>query len=94
MASVITPNERQRTKLMAFLRTCKGIYVGNEEKTLGFLEAILWMVRICTPCQVPFHTKCGRTPFAPILQWDIIPSSLSTTRLLLLADQCFGIVQK
>ena len=45
MPSVITLNERQRTKLMAFLRTCKGIYVGNEEKTLRFLSAILWLVR-------------------------------------------------
>lgn len=45
MTAVITLNERQRTKIMAFLRTCPGIYVGNEEKTLRFLEAILWMVR-------------------------------------------------
>ena len=45
MPSVITLNERQCTKLMAFLRTCKGIYVGNEEKPLRFLSAILWLVR-------------------------------------------------
>lgn len=30
---------------MDFLRTCKGIYVGNEEKTLRFLSALLWLVR-------------------------------------------------
>jgi transposase len=30
---------------MVFLRTCQGIYVGNEEKTLRFLTAILWLVR-------------------------------------------------
>jgi len=45
MSSVIRLNERQQTKLMAFLRTCQRIYVGNEAKTLRFLEAILWLVR-------------------------------------------------
>ena len=45
MSSVITLNENQRTKILAFLRTCRGIYVGQEAKTLRFVEAILWMVR-------------------------------------------------
>jgi transposase len=30
---------------MDFVRTCKRIYVGNEEKTLRFLEAIIWIAR-------------------------------------------------
>jgi transposase len=45
MSSVITLNEHQRTKIMAFLRTCRGIYAGQEEKTVRFLEAILWLMR-------------------------------------------------
>jgi len=45
MSSVITLNENQRTKMLAFLRTCRGIYVGQEAKTLRFVEAILWIVR-------------------------------------------------
>ena len=43
--SAITLNERQQRKIMSFLRSCRGIYVGNEEKTLRFIAAILWMVR-------------------------------------------------
>src|SRR5262249_23077624 len=43
--SAITLNEKQRSKLMSFLRSCSGIYVGNEEKTLRFIAAILWIVR-------------------------------------------------
>src|SRR4051812_36538968 len=38
-------SERQRSSIMSFLRTCAGIYVGNEEKTLLFIAAILWIVR-------------------------------------------------
>ena len=45
MSSVITLNAHQRTKIMAFLRTCRGIYAGQEEKTVRFLEAILWLMR-------------------------------------------------
>ena len=45
MTSVITLNEHQQTKIMAFLRTCCGIYVGQTEKTLRFKAAILWIVR-------------------------------------------------
>ena len=45
MSSVITLNETQQTKIMAFLRTCRGIYAGQAEKTLRFVAAILWMVR-------------------------------------------------
>ena len=38
-------SETQKSKIMSFLRTCSGIYVGNEAKTLHFMGAILWMVR-------------------------------------------------
>jgi transposase len=43
--SAVSLNERQRINIISFLRTCDGIYVGNEEKTLCFIEAILWIVR-------------------------------------------------
>ena len=43
--SAITLNERQSSKIMSFLRSCNGIYVGNAEKTLRFIAAILWIVR-------------------------------------------------
>jgi transposase len=47
--SAVTLTERQSRKLMEFLRTCKGIYVGNESKTLQFIAAILWIVRSGSP---------------------------------------------
>ena len=43
--SAISLNERQQSQIMVFLRSCNGIYVGNEEKTLRFIMAILWIVR-------------------------------------------------
>ena len=43
--TAVTVNERQRSKLMSFLHSCSGIYVGNESKTLRFIAAILWIVR-------------------------------------------------
>jgi transposase len=41
----ITLSDSQKSKIMSFLRTCRGIYVGNEAKTLRFIEAIVWIVR-------------------------------------------------
>lgn len=41
----ITLSSTQKSKIMSFLRTCSGIYVGNEAKTMRFIEAIVWMVR-------------------------------------------------
>ena len=38
-------SEIQNSKIMSFLRSCSRIYVGNEAKTLRFIEAIIWMVR-------------------------------------------------
>lgn len=43
--SAITLSETQKNKIMSFLCTCSGIYVGNEAKTLRFIEAIIWIVR-------------------------------------------------
>ena len=43
--SAIKLNETQKSKIMSFLRTCNGIYVGNDEKSLRFIEAIVWIVR-------------------------------------------------
>ena len=31
--SAIKLNKTQKSKIMSFLRTCSGIYVGNDEKT-------------------------------------------------------------
>src|SRR5690349_23879777 len=44
MAAILL-NESQQSKIMSFLRSCSGLYVGNEEKTLRFIAAILWIVR-------------------------------------------------
>jgi transposase len=38
-------SEIQKNKIMNFLRTCSGTYVGNETKTLRFISAIILMVR-------------------------------------------------
>jgi transposase len=43
--TAIKLSEIQKSKIMSFLGTCSGIYVGNEAKTVRFIEAILWMVR-------------------------------------------------
>ena len=43
--TAISLSESQKNKIMNFLRTCSGIYVGNEAKTLRFIEGILWIVR-------------------------------------------------
>jgi transposase len=32
-------------KIYGFLKTCSGIYVGNEDEIRRFLEAILWITR-------------------------------------------------
>jgi transposase len=47
--TAVTLNERQRGKIMSFLATCSGIYVGNETKTIRFISAILWIVRSGAP---------------------------------------------
>ena len=33
-------SESQKSKILSFLRSCSGIYVGNEAKTLHFMGAI------------------------------------------------------
>jgi transposase len=43
--SSIKLSENQKTKILAFLRKQSGIYVKNGEKTILFLEAVLWIVR-------------------------------------------------
>ncbi|MCK6624397.1 MAG: hypothetical protein L6R45_04400 [Anaerolineae bacterium] len=43
--AAISLSEAQKSKIMSFLRTCSGIYVGNEAKTLRFIEVIVWIVR-------------------------------------------------
>lgn len=50
--SMVTINESQRSRIMSFLLTCSGIYVGNEEKTLRFIEAVLWIVRSGSPWEL------------------------------------------
>jgi transposase len=50
--SAVTLSEQQWRKIMDFLRTCKGIYVGNETKTLQFIAAILWIVRSGSPWEL------------------------------------------
>ena len=50
--SAVTLNEQQCSKLMSFLQSCRGIYVGNQAKTLRFISAILWMVRSGAPWEL------------------------------------------
>jgi transposase len=37
--------DEQWTKILAFLRTCPDIYIGQEENCRLFVEAVLWMLR-------------------------------------------------
>lgn len=48
----ITLSDTQKSKIMSFLRTCSGIYVGNEAKTLRFIAALVWMVRSGAPWEL------------------------------------------
>jgi transposase len=50
--SAITLSESQCSNIMGFLRSCRGIYVGNEAKTLRFISAILWVVRSGAPWEL------------------------------------------
>ena len=43
--STITLTDNQWFKIIAFLRQCAGVYVGNEVKSRLFLEAVLWVTR-------------------------------------------------
>jgi len=43
--SSITLTEHQWTKILAFLRSCAGVYVGNESACRRFVEAILYQAR-------------------------------------------------
>lgn len=51
--SAISLNKRQQREITSFLRSCRGIYVGNEEKTLRFIAAILWIVRSGSQWELP-----------------------------------------
>ena len=41
----ITLTDEQWTKILAFLRTCSGIYIGPEDECRRFVEGVLWMLR-------------------------------------------------
>jgi transposase len=41
----ITFREDQWSKIVSFLRTCPGVYVGRETACRRFLEGVLWMLR-------------------------------------------------
>jgi transposase len=41
----VTLQNKVWAKILAFLRTCQGIYVGNETKCRQFLNGVLWVLR-------------------------------------------------
>jgi len=43
--SSITVSEYQWTKILVFLRSCAGVYVGNESSCRRFIEAVLYQAR-------------------------------------------------
>jgi len=43
--STVTLRDDQWLKILAFLRSCPDVYVGQEAKCRRFLEAVLWMAR-------------------------------------------------
>jgi transposase len=45
MNNRITFREDQWSKIVSFLRTCPGVYVGRETACRRFLEGVLWMLR-------------------------------------------------
>src|SRR5574340_63624 len=44
MRTITLPDE-QWVKILAFLRTCAGIYIGSEDACRRFVEAVLWVLR-------------------------------------------------
>ena len=44
MRTVTLPDEQWK-RILAFLRTCTDIYVGNEAECRGFVEGVLWVMR-------------------------------------------------
>jgi hypothetical protein len=38
-------SRHQAAKLISFLRQCGGVYVGNPQDCLRFLQAVLWVMR-------------------------------------------------
>jgi transposase len=45
MNQTITFREDQWSKILSFLRTCPGVYVGRERACRRFLEGVLWILR-------------------------------------------------
>ncbi len=43
--STVSLSDRNWQSIYTFLKTCPGLYVGNESKCRRFVEAILWMAR-------------------------------------------------
>ncbi|MDW8070450.1 MAG: transposase, partial [Anaerolineae bacterium] len=47
--STTTLRDDQWAKILAFLRTCPGVYIGREEDCRRFVEGVLWMARSGAP---------------------------------------------
>jgi transposase len=43
--SVVKFNNYQWEKILAFLKTCPNIYIGQENECRNFLEAVFWITR-------------------------------------------------
>ena len=56
--STVTLTDNAWQRIYAFLQTCPGLYVGNEDQTRRFVEAILWMARSGAPWRLLPGT-CG-----------------------------------
>ncbi len=68
--SAVTLNERQRRKIMSFLQSCSGIYVGNEAKTIQFIAAMLWIVRSGSPWELlPEHYGKWNSVYKRFSRW-------------------------
>jgi transposase len=47
--STVTLSDQNWQSIYAFLKSCPGLYVGNELKSRRFVEAVLWMARSGAP---------------------------------------------
>ncbi len=58
-------------KLLDFLKTEKGINIGNENRTKNFLEAIYWMARTGAQWrELPFRYGCWNSVFKRFNAWS------------------------
>ena len=68
MSEVLPPNQWQR--ILQFLRTCPGVYVGQEPDCRRFVAGVLWIARTGAQWRaLPEHYGKWNTVYRRFLRW-------------------------